>query len=70
MDIIKRLEKTFGDLHEALGDKRFRRRIKKAGKLLADNLKTQPAIKQKASPAKTASSENAPENAAVDNPVK
>ncbi len=37
--IISRLESTFGDLQQGLGKNKFRRTIKKAGKVLAADLK-------------------------------
>lgn len=46
--IIKTLESSLGDLHQALGEKKFKRRIKKASKLLTSGLpKTKKEKKMK-----------------------
>lgn len=49
VQIAKRLEESFADLAEALGKKRFERRIKKASKILGKNAKEWQAKVEKSS---------------------
>ena len=39
VEIAKKLEESFADLAEVLGPNRFKRRIKKASKILGKNIK-------------------------------
>lgn len=46
--VVRLLETSLGDLRTALGDKKFKKRIKQAGRLLSDGLpKKDKASKQK-----------------------
>jgi hypothetical protein len=52
-EISVQLTNTLKDLKEALGEKKFERRIKKAAKLLTAGIKTKPAKKEKKGKGKT-----------------